>query len=185
MDNYSFTPFPNLSTKRLVLRQIVTEDVNDLLTLFSDEKMMQFLDRPKAKTVKDARDLIVKINEGISNNESINWAVTQKSDLKLIGLIGFKIFKEHHRAKIGYMLLPDFHGMGIMQEAMSRVLEYGFNSLKLHSKEATVNPYNSASIRFLEKNNFVREAYFRENFCFEGEFLDTVVYSLLNRNVNL
>jgi len=54
--------------------------------------------------------------------------------------------------------------------------------LHFHSIEAFVNPENDASILLLEKNGFVKEAHFKENFYFEGAFLDTGVYSLLKSN---
>ncbi|MDO8550886.1 MAG: GNAT family protein [Ignavibacteria bacterium] len=52
--------------------------------------------------------------------------------------------------------------------------------MKLHSIEGTVNPNNLPSIKLLEKNNFIREAYFKENFYYNGKFLDTAIYSLIN-----
>jgi ribosomal-protein-alanine N-acetyltransferase len=70
-------------------------------------------------------------------------------------------------------------GKGIMQEALSAVLNYGFELLKLHSVEANVNPNNVSSIKLLERNGFVREAYFKENYYYNNQFLDTAIYSLL------
>jgi ribosomal-protein-alanine N-acetyltransferase len=67
-----------------------------------------------------------------------------------------------------------------MQEALLKVINYGFKVINLHSIEANVNPGNAASIKLLEKNKFVREAYFKENYFYNGKFLDTVIYSLLN-----
>ena len=80
------------------------------------------------------------------------------------------------------MLSKDFHGKGIMHEAMQPVLDYGFNVMKLHSVEADADPNNIASIKLLQKNNFVREAYLKENYYFNGKFFDTVIYSLLMQN---
>jgi len=34
----------------------------------------------------------------------------------------------------------------------------------------------------LEKNGFTREGYFKENVYFNGKYLDTAIYSLINRN---
>ncbi|MDQ6787925.1 MAG: GNAT family N-acetyltransferase, partial [Acidobacteriota bacterium] len=98
----------------------------------------------------------------------------------MIGTINFwKIKKENYRAEIGYMLDADYHGRGIMNEAIRAVLRFGFGEMNLHSVEANVNPDNAASIRLLEKNGFVREAYFKENYFFGGKFLDSAIYSLL------
>jgi ribosomal-protein-alanine N-acetyltransferase len=94
----------------------------------------------------------------------------------------WNIEKENHRAEIGYALHPAHQGQGLMQEAMTKVLDYGFTQLKLHSVEANVNPDNLTSIKLLEKNNFVREGYFKESFYYNGKYLDAAIYSLLNPN---
>jgi ribosomal-protein-alanine N-acetyltransferase len=111
------------------------------------------------------------------------WAITLNDENKVIGTICYwDLLKDHFRSQIGYELHPDYHRRGIMQEALTRVLDYGFNNMQLHSIEAHVAPDNEPSIKLLEKNRFVREAYFRENYFYNGKFLDTVVYSLVNDN---
>ena len=87
--------------------------------------------------------------------------------------------KEHYRAEIGYVLHPAQQGKGIMDEAIKAVLQYGFETMKLHSVEANVNPANTNSMKLLEKNGFVKEAYFKENYYYNGKFIDSVIYSLI------
>lgn len=177
----NFNPFPELVTERLLLRKITDNDDKALFEMRSDERVMQFIDRPLAKSIDDVRDLIKKINDGLEKNEGINWAISLQSSPLLIGTIGFwRTEKEHYRGEIGYMLHPDFQKKGIMQEAMVKVIDHGFNVMKLHSVEANVNPLNISSIKILEKNGFVREAYFKENYFSNGKFLDSAIYSLLN-----
>lgn len=177
----NFNPFPSLSTERLILRRISVEDDKEIFFLRSDKEMLQFLDRDPAQSIDEARQWINTINEGIDSNQYIAWAVALKNDQKLIGTITFwNIQKEHHRAEIGYALHTQFQGRGLMQEAMKVVLDYGFNTLKIHSVEANVNPGNAASIKLLERNGFVREAYHRENYYYNGHFLDSAIYSLIN-----
>jgi ribosomal-protein-alanine N-acetyltransferase len=77
------------------------------------------------------------------------------------------------------MLLPEHQKKGLMQEAAAAVLNYGFNVIQLHSVEANVNPANENSKKFLEKNKFVRGAYFRENYYYNGQFMDSAIFSLL------
>lgn len=173
-----FNPFPNLSTERLVLNQITMDDKEDLLVLRSNQQVMKYIPRPLAKTLEDAAFLIETMYTGINNTESINWGIRLKPDNKLIGIIGFvKFLKPHYRAEVGYLLHPNFQRMGIMQEALTAVINYGFNDLKLHSIEAIIDPRNASSAGILEKNNFVKEAYFKECFFFDGVFLDSVYYS--------
>lgn len=179
----NFTPFPNLETERLYLRRITAEDANEIFELRSNKETMKYVPRPLAKTKDDALRHMAIIEERIINNEGINWAITLKNNPKLIGLIGhYQIKPEHYRAEIGYMLLPEYHGKGIISEAVEELIKYGFNELKLHSIEAIIDPENKASERVLQKNGFIKEAHLKENEYYDGRFLDTVIYSLLNKS---
>jgi ribosomal-protein-alanine N-acetyltransferase len=70
-----------------------------------------------------------------------------------------------------------------MHETLKRMAKFGFNNMKLHSIEANVNPGNEKSKRVLEKIGFKKEAYFRENYLFNGKFLDSIIYSLLEKDL--
>ncbi len=180
MITLNFKPFPVLETERLILREIKKDDAPALFKIRSNKEVMKFIDRPLAQTIADVQALIKLIIDGISNDSAITWAITLKGDTTLIGTIGFwQVHKEHYRAEIGYSLLTEFQQKGLMQEAMDAALNYGFTMMQLHSVEANVNLDNTASIRLLENNHFVREAYFKENYYFDGRFLDSAIYSLL------
>ena len=180
-----FLPFPDLETDRLLLRQIVLADAVEILALRSDDRVMQFIGRPKMSSVEEARTWIEKFDTALAQNEGITWAITLKTDKKLVGTIGFwRLEKEHYRAEIGYMLNPDWQGKGLMHEAFDPVLKYGFAKMNLHSIEANVYPENTSSRKILEKNGFVQEGYFKENYFHDGTFTDTAVYSLVMDNAN-
>jgi [ribosomal protein S5]-alanine N-acetyltransferase len=171
MDQFNFTPFPNLVTERLTLRQMKMEDENDIFLLRSNESVLQFIDIIKAEVIEDARKFIEKINEGILKKEWIMWGITLKEDNKLIGTICYwNILKEAMEAEIGYMLHPGFQGMGIMLEAVIKVIDYGFKMMKLSSIVADLHPGNSRSIKLLERTGFV----------YTGRSNDMVIYSLTN-----
>ncbi len=176
----NLNPFPILETERLILRQINKNDANEIFILRSDEKVMEHIHRPIAKTLDDALQLIQIIADTETSVNGITWAITLKENSQLIGTIGYwQIKKEHYRAEIGYLIHRDFQRKGIMQEALSVVINYGFKEVKLHSIEADVDPKNTPSISLLERNKFIKEGYFNENYFFDGKFSDTVVYSLL------
>ena len=177
----NFTPFPELKTERLVLRRMLMEDAQALFEMRSDERVMQFLDRPRAKTIADAENLIRLIDHDIDSNIGITWGVSLHGTSRLIGTMGFwNITKAHFRAEIGYLLHPDFQGKGLMMEAAKKTIDFGFREMGLHSIEANINPNNLRSAKMLEKCGFVKEAHFRENYYYDGKFLDSVIYSLLN-----
>lgn len=178
----NFHPFPKLETERLYLRRITKEDVNEIFALRSNKETMKYIPRPLAKTKEDALGHIAIIEEKIENNEAINWAITLKNSPRLIGIIGhYRIKPEHFRAEIGYMLLPEHHGKGIITEAIQETVKYGFEIMKLHTIEAIIDPENYASERVLQKSGFVKEAHLKENEFYEGRFWDTVIYSILNK----
>ncbi len=186
MLSLNFNSFPVLHTNRLLLRIITKNDADDLFVLRSNKKIMQFIDRPMATSIKDSLEYIEKMETSLKDKNGITWGITLQNNTALIGTIGFwRIVSEHYRAEIGYMLHSNFHGKGIMQEAIETILDYGFRKIKLHSVEANVNPANVASVKLLEKNGFIKEAHFKENYYYNGKFLDSVIYSLLAKNFKL
>lgn len=175
-----FEPFPARTTPRLNLRHITAEDTAPMFRLRSSPQVMEYFDRPRAQTEEEAAQLIAQIEQSRQQNSGVVWGISLRTDPTLIGTIGFwRIVKEHFRAEVGYLLAPEFQRRGIMREALHEVLRFGFATMQLHSIEANVNPGNAASIGLLQNFGFVREAYFRENYYWNGKFLDTAIYSLL------
>lgn len=179
----NFSPFPELRTERLLLRKLVKADGPQMLFLRSDDKVMQYIDREKTKTLEEAELFIDQLNAAVDANESIMWAIAMTNDpATLIGTICYwRMQLEHYRAEVGYVLHPGYWNRGIMHEALLAAANYGFEEMNLHSIEAHINPENVASGKVLEKAGFIREAYFKENYFFRGRFLDTAIYSLLKR----
>lgn len=180
MPTYSFEPFPTLATSRLTLRQPRTEDAADLFLLRSDPEVMRYIPRPLATTVEDVVALIGMINDFTQKGERINWAMEWRETGEVIGLLGFVNIKPaHRRAEIGYSLARAWHRRGIMREAVRETLRFGFETLALHSIEAIVDAENVASARLLEDAGFRQEAYFREDFLWNGVFRNSIHYGLL------
>ncbi|MDX1908315.1 MAG: GNAT family N-acetyltransferase [Bacteroidia bacterium] len=175
-----FTPFPVLSTPRLVLREITEADAPEMLMLRSDPELMQYIHRPPATGLEDVLVYIRRIIADVQAHDGITWGITLRDSPGVIGTLGFwRLDKAHYRAEIGYMLAQAYQRQGLMQEAMSAVLRYGFEEMGLHSVEANVSPDNEPSQGILLRNGFVREGYFRENYFFNGQFLDSAIYSLV------
>lgn len=155
------------------MRQLRLADENEIFALRSDKRVNEFLDRPKANSIEDARQFINKINKGISSNELMYWGINLKNDLKLIGTIClWNISKEHFTAEMGYELQPGFQGKGIMQEAIIKIIDYGFAVMQLNSIDAETDPRNSSSIKLLERNGFV---------C-TRKLTNTVIYSVVKKS---
>jgi ribosomal-protein-alanine N-acetyltransferase len=178
----NFSPFPELTTERLLLRKITLADAPRVQQLRSNEAVMKYINRPLTLALELAEAWINVVLTVLEKNEGINWCICLKdAPSEHVGTIGlWRIEKENYRAEIGYMLEPSLHGKGIMYEALLKVMDYGFNVMRLHSIEGCIDPRNKASGALLEKAGFIREAYFKENYLLRGEFADTAVYSILN-----
>lgn len=103
---------------------------------------------------------------------------------QLIGTMGFWRFDERNaRGELSYELHTAYHRQGFMTEAAQAICRFAFTDLKLHSIEANIDPRNQASANLLERIGFKREAYFRENYFLDGKFYDSVIYCLLERDL--
>ena len=181
----NFSPFPELRTERLLLREVVKSDVQEVFYLRSNPVVLEYINREPARTEEDVIKFIDLVHNNRVNGEGIQWAVTLHESDKLLGLISFwRLDKPNYRAEIGYVLHDSMQRKGIMNEALQAVARYAFREMKLHSIEANINPGNVASMRILEKNGFEREGFFRENYFFNGQFLDSCIYSLLEKNAH-
>ena len=155
MGDRNFAPFPVLKTERLTLRQLVSSDANEIFALRSDDNVNKYLNRKPSKSINDAHTFIQAINENIQRNDSIYWAITLNGTDKLIGTIClFDFSHDNSKAEIGFELLPDFQRKGIMQEATSKIIDFGIQHIGLNLIEASSHSENKSSARLLEKLNF-------------------------------
>jgi ribosomal-protein-alanine N-acetyltransferase len=175
-----FEIFPVLETDRLVLRQITLDDAEALFQIYSDPQVMRYWGSAPLQSIDEARRKIEGINAAWRAKEGIRWGIIRKGSDRLIGSGGhWRLIKKHFRSEIGYELMTDYWGQGIMTEALGAILRFGFETLGLHSVEAQIDPQNLASRKVLEKLGFLQEGYLRENYCFDGTFTDTALFSLL------
>ena len=172
--------FPRLETERLVLREIVPADAEDLFHIFSDEETMRYWSCLPYKSVDQAHRLIEGLAKVRLAGAGINWAITLRGDERLVGKCGYNEWrKAHRRGDISYIVAGEQQGKGIVSEALGAMLDYGFDRMNLHSVEAGVTPGNDASTRMLQRLGFRLEGHLRENFLTDRGFVDSLIYSLL------
>lgn len=178
-----FDQFPELESRRLKYRQMRAADSQALFAIRSSMEVMKYMGREEMKCIAESEHLITSIAKSFQLGAAISWAIIEKSTNVFIGYFGYWRIEAHHcRGEIGYALDPNYWRKGYMKETACELIKYGFNKIRLHSIEANVDPNNLPSIKLLERLGFRKEAYFRENFLFRGEFVDSAVYSLLERD---
>lgn len=172
MNEFSFTPFPKLQSKQFDFRQLQPTDADEIYLLRTDDEVNRYLIRKRSESVEDARQFINKINVGIEADESILWGITYRNQDTIVGTIClWNLSREKNSGELGYELLPQHHGKGIMQEVIPVIINYGFEVMKLDSILAELSPLNLKSVGLLLRNNF-------KQIKPEGEIDDSVVYVL-------
>lgn len=175
MTKRNFTPFPILTTERLTLRQLSTDDKESIFALRSDEEINKYLDRQVATSIEDAVNFIDKVNDNINNNNSIYWVITLTKTKTFAGTIGlFDFSNDNNSCEIGYELLPKFQGQGIMKEAAEKVIDYAFQTLQFQKITAFTHKHNLNSTKLLTRLHF-------EQFM-ESENSDLHTYTLVRSN---
>lgn len=176
----AFTHFPALNTNRLFLRQIQPEDAEALFATFSDEEVLKFYGSEPHRSVEDSRQWVQRQQQWYAQREDIRWGITLKGEDTVIGSVGFHHFGPGFRyAEIGYELNRAYWRRGIMFEAVSAILTYGFIELELHRIEANIDIANEASKNLLVKLGFTYEGILRERYFFRDHFEDEHYFGLL------
>jgi ribosomal-protein-alanine N-acetyltransferase len=160
MENKNFVTFPILSTERLTLRQLSESDVQEIFLLRSETSINKYLGRQPSKTLKDALQFIEKIK----NYNLTYWAIVQKGSEKLVGTIClFDVSEEVGKCEIGYELLTEYQGNGIMREAAQKIIEYSVQTLGLKTIEAYTHKDNQRSSNLLKELKFTNTESVDEN----------------------
>ena len=153
--DFPFQSFPELTTSRLLLRNLNSNDQEMMFFLRSDKTVNAFIKREGAKKIEDAIDFMNMIQKGFENGDNINWAICKKEDGKMIGSVCLWNFSEDLKtAEAGYSLHPDYQNQGIMHEALHTAIEFGFNILNFEHIVAYTHYANESSLKLLEKNGF-------------------------------
>jgi ribosomal-protein-alanine N-acetyltransferase len=173
--------FPRLETKRLNLVEMKMEDANALFKMRSNPEFTKFLSADPYQEIEEAEKVIQKNLDAFQQKEAISWKIALKGKEDLIGYIGFwRLDKANFRGEVGFGLAKEERQKGLMTEALKEILNYGFKQLNFHTVMADTDPLNKASNTLLEKIGFKREAHIRENYYYNGKFVDSYYFGLLN-----
>ena len=178
----SVSSFPRLSTERLQLRKLEISDAEQIFSLRSNEIVNRYLGRTPANSVKDAEAFIKRINSAEPGNQSFYWAICFHNEPDLVGTICLWNFSEkENKSEIGYELLPQFQGQGIMQEAFLAVLKFAFEVLQLNTIEAWTVAQNENSIKILKRNGFKRNIELENKIDLAIKTPDDVIFCLTKK----
>ncbi|UCH64722.1 MAG: GNAT family N-acetyltransferase [Ignavibacterium sp.] len=182
MNEKVFEPFPILETERIFLRKIKEDDIPGIYRFYSGSDTLKNIARDNFTKKEQAIEKVKLFHKSYEERKAIWWTFNQKPKDEFIGFGGlFEISKKSNKAEIGYGLLPDYWGKGIMSEVVEKLIDFGFNQMKLHKIYGRITPGHNASIRLLEKLGFKKEGDFKDDEFAQNKYFDTAYYSLINK----
>ena len=172
-----------LLTDRLRLRPSTEADAEALFAIYSDTRVSRFLSRPAWTDMEVAHARIARDREALPSGKYLGLVMERKADGQVVGECSlFNLVVQCRRAEIGYSLGSSAQGQGLMHEALTALLTYGFADMHLNRVEADIDPRNTASAKSLERLGFQNEGHLRERWIVDGEVSDTGLYGLLARD---
>jgi len=171
-----------LKTDDLQLRPSNPTDAEGMLAMLSDQESMRYWSDQPISDLDAAIEVLDQDLESDAQGNSMCWAITFNGQDKMIGKCILFQFSRENRAEIGYILNRKYWRQGLTYQALGAVIDFAFNTLKLHRIEADVDTENLASIGLLEKLGFKREGLFRERWRVYDEWQDSLMLGLLKQD---
>jgi len=173
---------PPLRTERLLLRPMTGDDIGDIHAYQSREDVCRYL--PFApRTREEVAEKVAKFATALAlTGDGDYWQLAIEREGRVIGDVYFAIESTANAtAEIGWTLHPDHHGRGYMTEAAGTVLAIAFERLGAHRVKAVLDPRNHSSAALCRRLGMREEAHFLEDLWFKGEWGDTSVFAILDR----
>ncbi len=171
---------PILKTKRLLLKELNPEILNELYATYTDEYIITFLG------LHSTDELNVERNNwqlGFTTYRTSfkSFLMQEKESGKIIGKAGFhNWYPLHRRAELGYALYDESaKRKGYTTEAVAAIIEHGFEVLELNRIEAYVGPSNIPSLKIIKSAGFTQEGTLRSHFYKDGKIDDSICFSIL------
>ncbi len=143
--------FPEVSSETIVLRQVATADLNDLMEI-------SFYNSIPAKSLEDAAVMQKRIDLDYQNGSSIHWGIVNKHTNEMMGTVGHYRGFENGIGELGCVLRPNFRGKGYMTTAIKLAAEFGLMNMGLTNVIAITSLQNDKTIKLLERANFIKTA---------------------------
>jgi RimJ/RimL family protein N-acetyltransferase len=177
-----------IRTERLLLRPVVTSDVDRLMEFWNLPEVTNWLLRGPS-TAHGLREWVVEAaRDPHDHSHAALLDLGDDADHVLVGVVNLRLETgyvqpggpEHTVADVGYTFDPAYAGRGYATEAVSAMLGHAFEVLGARRARAGAFADNHASVRVLEKLGMRREEHaVRDSWHAEHGWIDGVTYALL------
>lgn len=161
------------------------KDIKDIIENINNLKVSRYLlVVPYPYKIKDAKWWInhCKKQEKAKPRKSYEFNIELKSEKKIIGGVGITHIDAYQgTATLGYWLGEKYWKKGIMTEAAKKIIDFGFNKLKLRRIDVEAFTKNKDSNALIKKLGFTYEGTLRraKRAKSTGKIHDENIYGLL------
>jgi ribosomal-protein-alanine N-acetyltransferase len=168
-----------LSGELTTLREFRTSDLEDYLAIVADDRVTSWLSFD-SRNRAEAEKALTAIVERAAQEDRPDYllAVTRRDGDSVVGFarLGPTGVKAAH---LGYAINADHWGRGYATDASSVMLRLAFRTLGLHRVSAAIGPENEASIAVVKRLGFSYEGHIRHHVFTNGDWRDSLLYSIL------
>jgi RimJ/RimL family protein N-acetyltransferase len=151
-----------LQTLRLDFREFVPEDVEDIVRLDADPRVMKYIADGRVHTREETLAHFPRILRYPRIYANLGaWRASRRDTGAFIGWFSLKYAGKSSDIEIGYRLLPDAWGLGFATEGAAAMRDYGFDDLGLERIIGVTHPGNRASQHVLTKIGMADEGWGR------------------------
>ena len=178
--NDALADLPQLVTERLLLRKVLPDDSEAVFAYASDPGVTSTLSWDTHLSIDDSQAFISGVLEAYDRGNGATWAIVHLADKMMIGTIGFSPAREgQYVAEVGYVLARSHWRRGLMTEALSAALNFGFRHMGLRRIEAICRADNVASYRVMEKCGMSLDGILRDARYIKGQLMTIRLYSIV------
>ena len=132
----------------------------------------------KTRSVEDERNFLIYCQKQIAAKKL--WNASIWIDGKPVGMIDLhNIDLDNRHAEVGYWLGGEYQGNGVMTDCLKKLLEVGFEELKLHKIKLLAEEVNEASNAVAKKAGFKLEGHLQDEIFSNNKFHDACLYGLV------
>jgi [ribosomal protein S5]-alanine N-acetyltransferase len=173
---------PVLCGKQVVLRELRQSDAASLFALLTAQEVARFISPPPTTVEGFERFIAWTIRQRIAGTYAC-FAVTHRGSDTAIGIFQVRQLDADFRAaEWGFAIGSRFWGTGVFQEGAGLMMQFVFDTVGVHRLEARAAALNGRGNGALQKIGAVQEAILRKSFQCNGEYIDQLLYAILDED---
>ncbi|HEX4935691.1 MAG TPA: GNAT family protein [Gemmatimonadaceae bacterium] len=173
---------PVLSGEKVTLRELRLSDAPSLLAMLSTEEVARFISPPPT-TVEGFERFISWTHRERAAGRYACYAVVPHGMDTAIGIFQVRELEPGFAtAEWGFAIGSPFWGTGVFADGARLVVDFTFQVLKTHRLEARAAVQNGRGNGALRKVGAMQEGILRRSFLRNGEYLDQVLWTILDED---